>query len=199
MAINNNGFNFDPNNNLNNLNPSMVNAYQNMFNMNPNFNLMNQMQLNQMLMNFIAMNPNLFMMNPNPNNNMTRFQMFGDPNNNMATGVKGGNLPRRAIPNFDSYPGYNGPRINVIFEISTGPKVNIPAPPTETVNGLLVKFCERVGVSPLLLKKELICVYNATYINPFTKITIQDFFKQNMGLNDQAKIIVIDAKNIIGA
>ena len=202
MCINNNNnWNFNPNN----MNPALLTAFQNMYNMNPNFNMMNQMQLNQMLMNFIAMNPQLMMNNNNINNNimpnnMTNFQSFASGNNNMGTGVKGGNLPRRQFPDVDSYPWYKGPRINVVFEISTGPKINIAAPPTETVEGILFKFCERVGVSPNLLKKELICVYNATYINAFNKDTIQNFFKQNYGFNNlQAKIIVIDAQNIIGA
>ena len=203
---------FNLNNNVPNfngsiMNPQMVNPPQNMvnMNMNPNFAMGNQMQqINQNLINMMAMNPNAFgfnFNNPNQgvqNNNMRGFQAF--PNaNNMGTGVKGGNLPRRIIPNIDSYPNYNGPRINVIFEISTGPKVNIPAPPNETVEGLLVKFCERAGISSNLLKKEIVCIYNANYVNPHNKMSIQQFFQQNMGLNDQAKIVVIDAQNIIGA
>ena len=149
-------------------------------------------------MNFFYMNPNLFNNNPNINMNNKGFQAFG-PVNNMGTGVQGGNLPRRIITDFDCYPGYIGPRINVIFEVSTGPKINIAAPPSETVEGLLIKFCQRAGVNPSLLKKEIVCVYNATFINPTNKTTIQQFLLNNMGLNDQAKIIVIDAQNIIGA
>ena len=176
----------------------------NMVNMNPNFGMNNQMLLNQNLMNMMNMNQNNFgfgMNNQNQNfnqNNMRQFQFFGF-GNNMGTGVQGGNLPRRMIPNFDSYPGYSGPRFNIIFETSTGLKINIPAPPTETVQGLLVKFCERVGISKKLLQKEIICIYNANYINPNNQSTIQQFFQQNMGLNDQGKVVVIDAQNIIGA
>ena len=151
------------------------------------------------------MNPNVFSMNNPVQNNMMFFQPM-NLNNSMNTGVKGGgSLPRpnqqtgRILPNFDSYPNYKGPRINVIFEISTGLKLNIAAPPLETVNGLLIKFCERAGVSPTLLKKEIVCIYNAAYINPTNQISIQQIFQQNLGLNDQAKIVVIDAKNIIGA
>ena len=192
-----------PNNNQNfnsqQINPNLFNAYQNMFLMNPNFNMLTPLQLNQMLMNYFYMNPNLFYNNPNNNiNNNRGFQTFG-PVNNMGPGVQGGNLPRRIITDFDSYPGYIGPRINVIFEVSTGPKINIAAPPSETVEGLLIKFCQRAGVNPSLLKKEIVCVYNATFINPTNKTTIQQFLLNNMGLNDQAKIIVIDAQNIIGA
>ena len=185
---NNNGF---PN--FNGMNPQMF-PPQNMINMNPGFGMANQMQLNQNLMSFMAFNPNAFGFNMNNQNQVVQNNM-----NNMGTGVQGGNLPRRVIPNIDSYPGYTGPRINVIFEISTGPKVNIPAPPNESVEGLLIKFCERAGISSNLLKKEIVCIYNANYVYPNTKKSIQEFFQQNMGLNDQAKIVVIDAQNIIGA
>ena len=186
--LNNNGF---PN--FNGMNPQMF-PPQNMINMNPGFGMANQMQLNQNLMSFMAFNPNAFGFNMNNQNQVVQNNM-----NNMGPGVQGGNLPRRIIPNIDSYPWYTGPRINVIFEISTGPKVNIPAPPNETVEGLLIKFCERAGISSNLLKKEIVCIYNANYVQPNNKMSIQQFFQQNMGLNDQAKIVVIDAQNIIGA
>ena len=185
---NNNGF---PN--FNGMNPQMF-PPQNMINMNPGFGMANQMQINQNLMNFMAFNPNAFGFNMNNQNQVVQNNM-----NNMGPGVQGGNLPRRIIPNIDSYPWYTGPRINVIFEISTGPKVNIPAPPTESVEGLLVKFCERAGISSNLLKKEIVCIYNANYVQPNNKMSIQQFLQQNTGLNDQAKIVVIDAQNIIGA
>ena len=193
-----------PNFNPQQMNPNLFNAYQNQFLMNPNFNMLNQIQFNQMLINYLAQNPGLFgnfnknNNQSNNNNNMKGFQTI-EANNTMGTGVKGGNLPRKELPNYDSYPLYKEQRINVIFEVSTGPKVNIPAPPNETVEGILNKFCERAGVSPLLLKKEIVCVYNATVLNSSDKTTIQQFLQNNMGLNDQAKIVVIDAQNIIGA
>ena len=194
-----------PNFNPQQMNPNLFNALQNQFLMNPNFNMLNQIQFKQMLIYYLALYPGLFgnfnynnnQFNNN-NNNMKGFQTI-EANNTMGTGVKGGNLPRKELPNYDSYPWYKGPRINVIFEVSTGPKVNIPAPPNETVEGILNKFCERAGVSPLLLKKEIICVYNATVLNSSDQTTIQQFLQNNLGLNDQAKIVVIDAQNIIGA
>ncbi len=187
-----------PNFNPQQMNPNLFNVNQNQFLMNPNFNMLNQMQFIQKLKNYLAQNPGLFGNPNNNNNNMKGFQTI-EANNTMGTGVQGGNLPRKELPNYDSYPWYKGPRINVIFEVSTGPKVNIHAPPNETVEGILNKFCERAGVSPLLLKKEIICVYNATVLNSSDKTTIQQFLQNNMGLNDQAKIVVIDAQNIIGA
>ena len=205
---NNQNFNpqqIPPNFNPQQMNPNLFNVYQNQFLMNPNFNMYNQMKLNQMLINYLAQNPGLlgiFLYNNNQsnnnNNNMKGFQTI-EANNTMGTGVKGGNLPRKELPNYDSYPLYKEQRINVIFEVSTGPKVNIPAPPNETVEGILNKFCERAGVSPLLLKKEIVCVYNATVLNSSDQTTIQQFLQNNLGLNDQAKIVVIDAQNIIGA
>ena len=205
----NNNLNFNPqqippNFNPQQMNPNLFNVYQNQFLMNPYFNMYNQFQLYQKLINYLAQFPGLFgnfnhnNNQSNNNNNMKGFQTI-EANNSMGTGVKGGNLPRKELPNYDSYPWYKGPRINVIFEVSTGPKVNIPAPPNETVEGILNKFCERAGVSPLLLKKEIVCVYNATVLNSSDQTTIQQFLQNNLGLNDQAKIVVIDAQNIIGA
>ena len=202
---NNNSNRFGNYNNMG-LNQAAFNQFNTMMSMNPNFGMQAQMNLNNNLMNFIQMNPNMFNMNNPVQNNMMIFQP--NLNNSMNTGVKGGgSLPRpnqqtgtgRIFPNYDCYPNYKGPRINVIFEISTGLKLNIPAPPTETVKGLLIKFCEKAGVSPTLLKKDIVCIYNATYINPFNQNSIQNFFQQNMGINNQANIVVIDAKNIIGA
>ena len=203
---NNNNHNGFGNYNNMGLNQAAFNQFNTMMSMNPNFGMQAQMNLNNNLMNFIQMNPNMFNTNNPVQNNMMFFQ--SNLNNSMNTGVKGGgSLPRpnqqtgagRIFPNYDCYPNYKGPRINVIFEISTGLKLNIPAPPTETVKGLLIKFCEKAGVSPTLLKKEIVCIYNATYINPFNQNSIQNFFQQHMGINEQAKIVVIDAKNIIGA
>ena len=198
MAIN---LNNNPNYNVMNYNQGVFNPNPNMVNMNPNFGMNSQILLNQNLMGMMNQNNfgfNMNNQNQNFNQNMGQFQFSGF-GNNMGTGVQGGNLPRRIIPNIDSYPGYFGPRINVIFEISTGPKINIPAPPTETVQGLLIKFCERVGINKKLLEKEIICIYNANYIKPNNQSTLQQFFQQNMGLNDQGKVVVIDAQNIIGA
>ena len=206
MAFNMNNNNPNGFGNYNNmgLNQAAFNQFNSMMSMNPNFGMQEQMNLNNNLMNFVQMNPNMLNMNNPVQNSM----MFFRPNlnNSMNTGVKGGgSLPRpnpqtgRILPNYDSYPNYKGPRINVIFEISTGLKVNIAAPPTETVNGLLIKFCERAGVSPMLLKRDIFCVYNANNIKPDSQISLQNFFQQNLGLNDQAKIVVIDTKNIIGA
>ena len=205
---NNNNPNVNVNFNYMGLNQAAYNQLRALMCMNPNFGMQDQMMFNNNLNNFMQMNPNIFNMNNPIQNNMMFFQPMNPNNimNSMNTGVKGGrSLPRpnqqtgRILQNVDSYPNYKGPRINVIFEISTGIKLNIPAPPTETVNGLLIKFCERVGISPSLLKKELVCIYNATFINYKNTDQIQSFFKQNLGINDQAKIVVIDAKNIIGA
>ena len=131
MALNNNN---NPYMNNMNFNQNAYNTYQNMFNNNPNFGMFNQMQLNQLLMNYIQNNPNLFFNNNPFQVNQQRFQAFQPVGNMnyMGTGVKGGNMPRpnqvnqRVFQNIDSYPGYNGPRVNVIFETSTGIKINMP-------------------------------------------------------------------------
>ena len=61
----NNNLNFNPqqippNFNPQQTNPNLFNAYQNQFLMNPNFNMLNQIQFNQMLINYLAHFPGLF-------------------------------------------------------------------------------------------------------------------------------------------
>ena len=58
----NNNLNFNPqqippNFNPQQMNPNLFNALQNQFLMNPNFNMLNQIQFNQMLINYLAQNP----------------------------------------------------------------------------------------------------------------------------------------------
>ena len=194
-----------------NLNQAAYVAYQNMFKMNPNFGINDHIQMNNNLKNFVIMNPNIFLNNRPQPNIMHKFQVFGNPMNDMGTGVQEGifqnqnfdRLPRpnqrKINNNFDSYPWYKGPRINIIFEVSTGMKINIAAPVNETVEGLLKKFCEKVGVNNSLLKRDLICIFNANKIDPNDKTPLQQFLKSRLGFNVQAKFIIFDAKNIIGA
>ena len=194
------------NNNMN-INQASYQAFHNMLNMNQNYYLNNQINLNNLMMQYMMMNPNFFQMNYNPQNNIqnTAFQPINLDNLNQKYIIQnGGVMPRpnkvNNISNIDSFPGYSGPRINIIFETGTGLKINIPTPINITIQELLIKFAKRVGVSEALLGKKLFFVVNGGTIPANEKNIVKNFFKDyTNNLKDQVKIIVLDASNVIGA
>ena len=136
-----------PNQNFNNMNfdPVMFQNFMNMMMlMNPNLN--NNIQMNNMYQNFYQMNQN------NPNF-VQQFAYYPQSTQNII--VNGGVMPRpnnkqNSMPNQDLFPGYYGPKLNILFETGAGHKLNIPTPTTVTVEQLLLKYIERVNVSPTL-------------------------------------------------
>ena len=200
--------NFTGNMNNMNIDPFAYQAFLNMMMMNPNFNPNNQINLNNMMMQYMMMNPNFFQMN-NPHNNFQNFnsmQSVNPGNLNTQNIIKNGGLMPRAnknnksFPFIDSFPGYTGNRINVIFETGTGLLINIPAPINVTVEELFIKFANRVGVSESLLGKKIFFIANGAAIKADEKRIVGDFFKDfRNNLKEQMKIIVLDASNLIGA
>ena len=200
--------NFTGNMNNMNINPLAYQAFLNMMMMNPNFNQNNQINLNNMMIQYMMMNPSFFQMK-NPQNNVQNFnsmQSVNSGNLNTQNIIKnGGVMPRanknnKSLPVMDSFPGYTGNRINVIFETGTGLLINIPTPITITVEELFIKFANRVGVSESLLGKKIFFIANGSAIKADEKRTVGDFFKDfSNNLKDQMKIIVLDASNVIGA
>ena len=99
------------------------------------------------MIQYMMMNPNFFQMNFNLQNNIqnTDFQLINLDNLNQKNIIQnGGIMPRpnkvNNISNIDSFPGYSGTRINIIFETGTGLKINIPTPINVTVQELLIKL-----------------------------------------------------------
>ena len=190
---------FNGNNNCMNNNPMAYQAFLNMMQMNPNFNQNNQMNINNLMLQYMMMN-NQFIQNP--------FQQIniGGNFNQQQIIQNGGVLPRKEQLNYlnankDSFPGYVGERINIVFETGIGITINIATPINVTVKDLLIKFTERVGVSPLLINKKLFFVVNGSTIDSEEQKTVGAFFKDSRtnALKFQVKIIVLDASNVVGA
>ena len=208
MFFNGNINNMNNMNNMN-INPAAYQAFINMMNMNQNYNL-DPMTLNNLMIQYMMMNPNFFQMNnPQLNNfqNLNKIQNanFGNLNNQSII-QNGGVMPRpnkfnqSMANNIESFPGNFNKRINIIFETGTGLKINIPTPINVTVNELLLKFANRVGVSESLINQKLFFVVNGGTIKANEKSLVGNYFRNNSGfLNDQMKIIVLDASNVIGA
>ena len=200
---------FDGNMNNMNINPIAYQAFLNMMSMNPNFNPNNQINLNNMMMQYMMMNPGFFQMNNNPQNNFQNFNSMQPVNlgNLNAQNIiqNGGVMPRannnnKSLPYVDSFPGYTGNRINVIFETGTGLLINIAAPVNVTVEELFIKFANRVGVGHSLLGKKIFFIANGAAIKADEKKLVGEIFKDfTNNLKEQMKIIVLDASNVIGA
>ena len=190
---------FNGNNNFMNNNPMAYQAFLNMMQMNPNFNQNNQMNINNLILQYMMMN-NQFIQNP--------FQQIniGGNFNQQQIIQNGGVLPRKEQLNYlnankDSFPGYVGERINIVFETGIGITINIATPINVTVKDLLIKFTERVGVSPLLINKKLFFVVNGSTIDSQEQKTVGAYFKDSRtnALKFQVKIVVLDASNVVGA
>ena len=184
------------NQNFNNMNFNPV-LFQNFMNMmmlmNPN--LINNIQMNNMYQNFFQMNQN------NPNF-LQQFAYYPQSTQNII--VNGGVMPRpnrnQSSGYYDLFPNYIGPKLNIFFETGAGHKLNMIAPTTVTVEELLIKYINKVGVSPSLLGKKIIFLVNGKIIPINEKSTIEEFFRNSaFGVNSLVKVIVIDASNVIGA
>ena len=110
------------------LNTGLLNAFLNMMMMNQNPMNNNQMDLNNMV------NPSIFQMNQQNNNNFNRFQVSRNQNEQSII-QNGGVLPRangvnnnNKVKKEDIFPGYIGPRLNIIFETGAGLIFNFPTP-----------------------------------------------------------------------
>ena len=186
--------------NMNNINPAMVNAFLNMMMMNQNIMNNNQMDLNNMV------NPSIFQMNQQNNNNFNRFQVSRNQNEQSII-QNGGVLPRangvnnnNKVKKEDIFPGYIGPRLNIIFETGAGHIFNFPTPLNVTVSQLLHKFIGKVGVSDSLLGKKIFFIFNGKTIPINESRSVEAYFKEeSIGASNQTKIVVIDGNNVIGA
>ena len=196
MNMNNMNMN---NMNMNNINAGLLNAFLNMMMMNQNIMNNNQMDLNNMI------NPNIFQMNQQNNNKFNHFQASRNINEQSII-QNGGVLPRangvnnNAVQKGDLFPGYTGPKINIIFETGTGLKFNFATPYNVPVSQLLYSFIRKVGVSEELLGKKIFFVLNGQTIPINESRTVETYFKEySYGNINNLKIVVIDGNNVIGA
>ena len=193
-------FNFNPNQSNNfNMNPSFQQAFNNMGTNNQNNN---PMELNYYLMQMMNMNPYIFQMNNNPQQNFNFIQSSNFNNNNGFQNL--GILPRpnqtsNLMDNLDPFPGIPGPRINIIFETSTGITKNFPSPLSITVKELLSKFAQKVGINENLVWDKIFFIVNGLVIKREDQNkTVQQYFQSSYNQINY-KVVVLDKSNIIGA
>jgi len=192
--------NFNPNqfNNFN-MNPSFQQAFNNMGQNNQNNN---PMELNYYLMQMMNINPYIFQMNNNSHQNFIFMPSSNNSNNNGFHDL--GVLPRpnqasNLMDNQDSFPGIQGPRINITFETGSGITKNISTPLGVTVKDLLRKFAQKVGINENIVFDKIFFIVNGLSIKKEDlNKTVQKYFQDRYS-KFQVKIIVLDKSNIIGA
>ena len=101
-------------------------------------------------------------------------------------------LPRNN--NTDVYNMGNGQNIiNVTLNASTGNKTVINASANTTIEELLIMYTKKIGLSPEVIGKQIMFLYNGAQLEPNSKSTIGSMFR------NQAVITVYDLGGIIGA
>jgi len=207
MMFNNNNQNF-----MNMLNNNMVNNMNMMNNnnfdisqyylalnmmllLNPSLNMNNQMNFMKMMINFMSSNPYFFQKNNNSQNNTTNINIIQQNDEAIKASKKGGILPRKNDnkDNYDSFPGNNNERVNIIFITGTGAKFQIHTPIDTTVENLLIAFIRRVNLDKSVIGKMIYFLINGQRIPVKSQQNIIQY-----GLNDSSIIIVADASNLIG-
>ena len=196
----------------NDFNPMLFNMMQSMLNNmnlnnglnmnNYNYNMNNYQNLNNLMMNWIKMNPNLLLMyqmmmnqnnNINQNNKMGLYKMNSSDNNQPR--VNQGRMPSN-IQNsiYDLDPNNNSLKKNITFTTQKGNKLNIICPYDMKISDLLIQYVIRVGLGPdILLSNSLFFLYNGARLDKCDKRVVGDL------LNTGSNIIVVDLKGVIGS
>ena len=181
-------------NNYNINNPQIIiNIMRNWINMNPN--------LLQMYQNFNLNNNNINQNNINNNNNnnnkLNRMNFVKVSESELEKiKVNGGALGNSAA-NFSldaSDPNDNSPKINIVFITQKQQKANIVASINMKVKDLLLKYVNRLGLGPNVMNDSLFFLYNGSKIDLNEQKTIFEF-----GLDTGKTIMVLDIKEVIGA
>jgi len=217
MNINKNNMNNNMNMNMNmmNNNMNMNMNMNNMMNMNNNMNNMNMNNnMNNMNMNNNMNNINNQMMMQNffrdfYTKTMAIYQMFNKINqmnnsNNKIKIVQGGSmtnskklgrLPRgKETVDYDPFIGYNGPKLNLMFETPSGHKTNIVCPLNVKVYDILRQYTAKVGLGPNVIGNGIYFLYNGRRLGKsFYDSQVEQVFTHG------EKVVVIDYGNLIGA
>ena len=134
------------------------------------------------------------------------FNQFNQINNSMkkinivqggslGNSKKLGRLPRgKETVNYDPFMGYNGPKINLMFETPSGHKTNIACPINIKVYDLLCQYTLKVGLGPNVIGNGIYFLYNGRRLGKsFYNTQVDKVFTVG------EKVVVIDAGNLIGA
>ena len=155
--------------------------------------MLNNMLLNQIINNNLNnnnINNNMFndMMNNMNNlmNNMINNQNMNMMNNNMM------NIPQKKDNDFDPWEGNNNPKINIVFEETTGRRTVLVVPDNISIGELINAFFHKHNIINPDLQNKIMFLLNGTKLKRADSSTL----KENMIPKTQ-KILVVECRNII--
>ena len=191
------GNNFMGNNNMGNMGN---NNMGNMGNMGNNFmgnNNMNNNNMMKMMMNMCNNPNNINFMN---NNNYQNIQPMVNGGNFFVSSVNN-NAPTESVlkinqeQQFDPFENWplDG-RINFIFDISNGRRINMAVPKDITIAQLLDGFFKKMSILSPLLRRNIFFLFNGTNLKQNSQKLLTEF-----KLNHNMHIVVVDAQNLLGA
>jgi hypothetical protein len=199
---NNNNHNFDYNNNNNN--NFNNNNFNNNFN-NKNFNNNNFSKNNSFNNNFNFNNNNMMNMFNFLNTTWQMFQMYNNnqKNENHSTmrliKKNSSDFDSQVLRNFsktviDISPNYQGAKINIFFQNSSGTKVNVLSPSDITVKDLLLNYVLKIGLGENVIDSAIYFLFSGAKLKKNDKRKIYE-----LGILNGTIIIVIDRNSVMGA
>ena len=190
-------FNMNNNMNMMNMNNNMMNMnMNNMMNMNNNMNnINNQIMMQNFFRDFYTKTMAVYQMfnrinQMNNSNNRIKIVQGGS----MTNSKKLGRLPRgKETVDYDPFIGYNGPKLNLMFETPSGHKTNIVCPLNVKVYDILRQYTAKVGLGPNVIGNGIYFLYNGRRLGKsFYDSQVDQVFTHG------EKVVVIDYGNLIG-
>ena len=199
---NNHDFNYNKNNNNNNVNYKNFNIYNyndnfynnNNLNINKSFNNNNNNNSNMMnMLNFLNTTWNMFRMFNNQKNvnHSATIQVI----NNNSNDFDSDKLRKVIKPTvIDINPKYQGVKINIFFQNSSGTKINVLSPSDITVKDLLLNYVKKIGLGENVIDSVIYFLFSGAKLKKDDERKIYE-----LGMMNGAIIIVIDRNAVTGA
>ena len=153
--------------------------------------MLNNMLLNQILNNNLNnnnINNNMFNDIKNINNLMNN--MINNPNMNMMNN----NMMNNSLKNeIDPWAGNNNPKINILFEETTGKRTILSAPENILVGELIDAFFKKAGILDPNQQKKISFLFRGIKINRADQSTLKE-----KGFGDGQQIEVFEYGKILG-
>ena len=130
-------------------------------------------------------------MNNNMNNNITR-----NNNTNKDEPPKGNIQRGERLLQFTENNRDGAMMVPIHLHASSGLNVVLNVPNSISMKELFQLYVRRIGISPNLLGKEIIFIFNALTINVNEEKSIAEYFA---GTSNAMTITVVDRDNVIGA
>ena len=152
------------------------------------------MPMNMPMMNNMGMPMNMPMNMPMMNN-MGMPMNIMDQDEDWLIGFKMGHDEVTNAGSNDIQDNSPGPKINVIFQTTTGTKRNMVLSMSSTIDQAIKKYLQTVGHPELYNTDKVGFLFNAQKLKFGDNTTIGDYFKNVFN----PKVIVNDTNNLIGA